>query len=35
MDWFDLAQNSDKWRALANAVVNSGASQRVGNFLTS
>jgi len=22
MDWIDLAQNRDRWRALANAVMN-------------
>jgi hypothetical protein len=22
MDWIDLAQNMDQWRALANAVMN-------------
>jgi hypothetical protein len=34
MDWFDLAQNRDKLRALVNAVMNLRVLKDVGNFLT-
>jgi len=34
MDWIDLPSNRDKWRALANAVMNSRVSYNVGKFLT-
>ena len=35
MDWTDLAQNKDRWRALANAVMNLRVPQNVGNLFTS
>jgi hypothetical protein len=34
MDWIDLAQNRDKWRALVNAAMNLRVTWNTGNLLT-
>jgi hypothetical protein len=35
MDWIDLAQDTDRWSAVVNAVMNLWIPQNAGNFLTS
>jgi hypothetical protein len=35
MEWIDLAQDVDRWRALVNAVLNIRFSKNAGNYLTS
>jgi len=35
MDWIELVQNSDRWLALVNVVMNLRFPYNAGNFLTS
>ena len=34
MDWIDLAEARDRWRALVNAVMNLQVPLNAGNYLT-
>ena len=34
MDWIDLVQDRDRWRALTSAVMDLRVPRNVGNFLT-
>ena len=34
MDWAELAQDSDRWQALVNEVMNLRVPSNVGNLLT-
>jgi hypothetical protein len=34
MDWIDLTQDKDQWRALVNTVMNLLVSSNTGNFLS-
>jgi hypothetical protein len=35
MDWIDLAQNRDQWRALVNTIMKLRVPQNVGKFFSS
>jgi hypothetical protein len=35
MDWIDMAQDRDQWRALENTIMNFRVPQNVGKFFSS
>jgi hypothetical protein len=35
MDWINLTQDRDQWRALVNTAMHLGVPQNVGKFLSS
>jgi hypothetical protein len=35
MDWINMVQDRDQWRALVNMVMNPWVSEKVGKFLSS
>jgi hypothetical protein len=35
MEWIDMAQDRDRWRALVSVVMNLRVPKKGGNFLTS
>jgi hypothetical protein len=35
MDWIDLAQARDQWRALVNTILNLQVPSNIGKFLSS
>jgi hypothetical protein len=35
MDWFDLAQDRDQWKALVNTVMKLRVPENIGKFLSS
>jgi hypothetical protein len=35
MDWIEVAQDRDRWRALLNVVMNLWVTYNAGNYLTS
>jgi hypothetical protein len=35
MDWIDMAQDRDRWRALVSVVMNLRVTKNAGNFVTS
>ena len=35
MDWIDLAQDRERWRAFLNVVMNLWVPQNAGNFVAS
>ena len=35
MDWIDMVQDRDRWRAVVNSVMNLWVPENAGNFLSS